>query len=378
MHHLTDDDADRLRRQRRALADFGLHAFQSDDLDGLLHGATQLVSEAMGVDLVKVLEHHPDRREMLLRAGTGWKPGVVGHATMGDDGASPGGYALTVSEAVVSCDVDQEDRFEIPLLLRDHGVRSMVNVIIPGEPRPYGVLEVDARVIRTYSDDDVAFLQTYANLLAAAINRIRSHEELQRKSRDNQIMALELVHRVKNLLALVQAIVAQTTTRERTALEYQQMLSGRLAALAHAESLLLRDGTERADLGETAVAVLSPYLAARSDRVAIFGPPVMLSARQGRLVGLALHELATNASKHGALTVEGGGAELSWQLDETDWLHLVWKEHGGPEAKSPVQTGFGTRLLRDVMEGELEGHARFDYGPDGFTYRLKFPLVREG
>jgi two-component sensor histidine kinase len=370
--------ADRLRAQRAALADFGLHAFRSNDLDELLHGASRLVSEALEVDLVKVLEHWPERGQMFMRAGVHWEPGVVGTVTFADDQHSPGGYALKAGEAVVSRDVATETRFEIPEVLLRHGVRSMVNVIIDGKRQPYGVLEVDARDKRDFNEDDVAFLRTYANLLSAAIERIRTHAELENRAREQSILARELGHRVKNVLGLVQAIASQTFVQGRTAEEFQKALVGRLQALAAAEDMVFDTRSDSIDVRKMALVVLEPHRLDRPRSVAIEGPSLRLPARQGRMLGLAFHELATNAAKYGALSKPQGMVRLHWALDEAgQHLTLLWQERDGPEVRPPDHDGFGTRLLQDVVRYELEGTAELEYLPDGLRYRLEFPLSED-
>jgi GAF domain-containing protein len=139
-------NVEKLKLQRAALADFGLFAFRCHDVDKLLHRASDLVSNAHDVPFVKVLEHRRDRGEMFMRSGVNWQRGVVGNEAFGDDERSPGGYALRIDHAVVSPDINLEDRFEIPDVLRRHGVRSIANVVIVGEETPFGVLEVDAGV----------------------------------------------------------------------------------------------------------------------------------------------------------------------------------------------------------------------------------------
>src|SRR3546814_11393205 len=101
---------------------------------------------------------------MLVRAGVNWKPCIVGHATLGAHGSSPDGYALQTNEAVVSPDTATETRFEIPHLLKEHGVKSMVNVVIRGRRGPWGVLEVDDSRRRNFNADDINFLQNYAKI----------------------------------------------------------------------------------------------------------------------------------------------------------------------------------------------------------------------
>jgi len=369
---------EQLRRQREVLADFGLFAFRCDDMDGLLHRATELVSEALGVPLVKVLEHRPERGEMLVRSGVNWQEGVVGRETFGDHEKSPGGYALKADGPVVSPDLDLEDRFETPDVLRRHGVMSMVNVVIAGEDAAFGVLEVDARERRDFGDDEVAFLRTYANLLAAAIERLRTHDELRRSVREQGLLARELGHRVRNVLGLVRALASRTSAEGRTAEEFRAAFIERLHALSVAEGLVFASTDERVDPEVLAREVLAPYRQDGPARLVIDGVSVRLSARQARMFGLALHELATNAMKHGALGVPDGSVRLDWHIEDAEEtqrrLSMTWQEANGPEITPPERKGFGTRLLEDVVAHELNGEAELDYARRGLTYRLRFQL----
>ena len=135
-------EAGKLRKQVATLACFGGRALRSSNIGELLQEATLLVSDAIEVDLVKVLELLPDGENLLVRAGVNWSPGVVGHATISADGGSAAGHALCTDEPVIS-DLTTESRFNIPTLLVDHGVKSTVNVVIRGDRGPFGVLEVE-------------------------------------------------------------------------------------------------------------------------------------------------------------------------------------------------------------------------------------------
>src|SRR5437660_6097218 len=172
------DDADKLRKQVSTLAEFGKRALRVDDVGALLQEATQLVSDAIDVDLAKVLELLPDGETMLVRAGVNWNPGVVGHATIPALEGSSGGYALRTGDPVITENVATETRFQIPRLLTEHGVKSTVNVLIRGEDRPFGVLEVDSRQLRSFAQDDIDFRQDCANLLASAIDGGRAQAEV--------------------------------------------------------------------------------------------------------------------------------------------------------------------------------------------------------
>jgi hypothetical protein len=133
MRELHGTSADKLRKQVSTLAKFGGEALRSGSIGDLLQRATQLVSEAIEVDLVKVLQLLPDGQKFLVRAGANWRPGVVGHATIPAHGGSAAGFALQSAKPVLSEDIAAEKRFRHPDLLFEHNVRSTVNVLIRGD-----------------------------------------------------------------------------------------------------------------------------------------------------------------------------------------------------------------------------------------------------
>ncbi len=180
MGEAKDDRNHKLLQQQTALARFGELALKSDDLDEILTEASRLVAEALGTDLAKVMELKEDGETLLVRAGVGWKPGVVGHATTKASDRTSEGHALKTGGPMISADIDQETRFSYPPFLIDNGVKAVANVPIigaDGKP-PFGILQIDSREPRRFSDSDTAFLRTYANLLAAAVNRFRVTEDL--------------------------------------------------------------------------------------------------------------------------------------------------------------------------------------------------------
>jgi len=169
-----------LLRQHTVLARFGELALRSDDLDEILTASCRLVGEALGTDLAKVVELQEDGETLLVRAGVGWKPGVVGVATIKASDETSEGLALRNGEPMVSRDIATETRFRYPPFLIDNGVKAVANVpIIGGEGRPpYGILQVDSREPRDFTESDTAFLSGYANLLAATVDRLRALREL--------------------------------------------------------------------------------------------------------------------------------------------------------------------------------------------------------
>ena len=175
------------------------------------------MSDAMDVDLVKVLELLPDGNTMLVRAGVNWAPGVVGHAIILANEGSAARYALLTGKSVITENVATETRFEIPLLLKEHGVQSTVNVIVRGEDEPFGVLEVDSRQLRSFGQDDIDFIQNYANLLSSAIKRVNDQAKLAQHER---VLRHELQHRINNMLMTIRAVAQRTRARSQNFYEF--------------------------------------------------------------------------------------------------------------------------------------------------------------
>jgi PAS domain S-box-containing protein len=165
-------------RQQKVGAELGLYALTNPDLHNLMRRAVTEVAETLGVDFCKVLELLPDSEEMLLRAGVGWKKGYVGRARVSAGTDSQAGYTLLSNEPVIVENLKSEKRFHGPPLLLEHGVVSGISVIIQGKDRPYGVLGAHTSNFRTFSRDDVNFVQAVANVLAAAIERRQAETSL--------------------------------------------------------------------------------------------------------------------------------------------------------------------------------------------------------
>lgn len=208
--HLAERLA-RRERQQDLLARFGIAALKSADIDALLQQATALCAEGLDAELCKALEWVMDSdgaERLLVRAGVGWNPGVVGHRSLGADLASPAGYALKTGEPVISNDLGLESRFRCPDLLAEHEVKRAINVIIRGEGEPFGVLEVDSRRDGHFNTADAAFLQGVANLLGGAIDRARDAAERRRTEtllRENEAQFRSLADLIPQLTWMADA-----------------------------------------------------------------------------------------------------------------------------------------------------------------------------
>ncbi len=178
----VDEELGIRARQQAVVAELGQHALADIGLDTLIDRAVGLVAGTLKVEYCKVLELLPDGNTLLLRAGEGWKKGLVGRAVVDAGINSQAVYTLLSSSPVIVEDLRTETRFNGPTLLHDHGVVSGVSVIIHGKERPFGILGVHTKTLRRFSRDDINFLRAVANVLAAAIERKQTEETL-RKSR---------------------------------------------------------------------------------------------------------------------------------------------------------------------------------------------------
>jgi PAS domain S-box-containing protein len=185
------------------------------------------------------------------------------------------------------------------------------------------------------------------------------------------LLAREVDHRARNALAVVQSIVR--LTRANNVEGYVAAVEGRIKALARAHALLSDARWHSADLGALVAEELAPYRAGEIDKVQVTGPNVSLPPHMAQGLALALHELATNAAKHGALSSLLGKLNLSWQL-RPDFLVLQWIETGGPRVAPPSARSFGLKVIRTSIENQLDGRAIFEWASTGMQCTLAIPL----
>ena len=187
------------------------------------------------------------------------------------------------------------------------------------------------------------------------------------------LLAREVDHRARNALAIIQSIIR--LTRAKSVDEYVATVEGRIKALALAHTLLSDSRWHGADLGTLVAEEFAPYRS--GNKVELKGPNVSLSPATAQGIALALHELATNAAKHGALSSLKGKVGLTWQL-EADTLTLHWAESGGPPIKTPSARSFGLKVIKASIEQQLGGKATFDWNPRGLRCDLAIALREAG
>lgn len=187
-----------------------------------------------------------------------------------------------------------------------------------------------------------------------------------------RLMLRELTHRSKNLLAVIQAMARKTASLSGDLDTFVSDFSLRLRAIAAAHDLLVSESWSGADLRELLRASLAPTIDPASDQVSLTGPTLMLTPDAAQNLGLAFHELATNASKYGALSQPGGRLRITWErLPEGG--RIVWTEAGGPPVLPPERRGFGRILLERLVGVTLNGSVELDFRPGGLVCEITLP-----
>jgi PAS domain S-box-containing protein len=357
-------------RQQETLARLGERALTESDLQKFFNEVVDTIGEILDVEMVEILELLPGDAELLLRAGIGWKAGLLGTATVSTGRDSQSGYTLASGRPVIVDNLETETRFPGPPLLLDHGVMSGITAPIAGrDGRAYGVLGAHTAKRRKFHDYDVSFIAAVANVAAGAIQR-RQLDQRQ------ELMIRELRHRSGNLFSQLLALFSQTAKNSRSVGDLVTKYEARVLALANAHRLITEGGWKSTSLTELLNTLLAPFL----DRISFKGPNVFLEPDPTFGLSMAVHELVTNASKHGSLTDPAGRVDLTWSVARTQQgltLVLDWKEGGGPTPKRSRRPGFGSRLINMVIERQLNGQVEQSFGPQGLDARLTVPLTHE-
>lgn len=218
-----------------------------------------------------------------------------------------------------------------------------------------------------------------AGKLVGAVNMLVDISERKRAEDQQALLVRELHHRVKNTLATVQAIMGSTARSAETIEEFTSALIGRIGSLARTH-LLLSDEGGAADFGGILRKELDAFDNGSEGRIMLSGPPVELPSQLAVTLGMALHELTTNAARYGALSVPEGKVEVTWSVTiaaQGRRLDFEWSENGGPPVTSLQRKGFGSRLLDTVLPGQIQAKTSVDFRPEGVRVTCSVPLPAE-
>jgi two-component sensor histidine kinase len=214
--------------------------------------------------------------------------------------------------------------------------------------------------------------------ITGASNIARDDTTRLRALKQHTLLTQELNHRVKNTLATVQSIAAQTLADEPDPKAFQDALNKRLAALSRTHNVLAQGEWRGARLDKLFWSEIAPHCEQESGRCRAEGPAVDLTPGAALALGMALHELATNAAKYGALSTPKGRVQARWEIDRANGaaqLRFEWREVGGPPVEGPPsRRGFGSRLIERGLAYQLNGEAKLSFDPSGVHFVLEAPL----
>ena len=354
-------------RRQAAVIELGDRIRDLEDVPAIAQAAAEIVARVIGASRAGFGTVDAARETVLMHpnwCAEGVAP-VMGMHRFRDYGSFI--EDLKAGQTVIIGDVAKDAR--TAKALKAIGISALVNVPI----REHGVLELVVFAhfpeARELSSEDLDFIRQVGDRTQASISRANAR-------RQQDVLNQELSHRLKNTLAMVQAIASRTLKglADEPAVD---VFMQRLHALASAHNVLLQQNWSGAPVADVVGAALASIEAV--DRLDIDGPPLHLGARVALSMSLLLHELGTNALKYGALSNSDGTVEIRWWTEvrnDVDTFVFRWTEKGGPGVFARTRRGFGSRLIEMGLMGS--GHAEMDFRPEGLVAELTAPLERIG
>jgi PAS domain S-box-containing protein len=247
----------------------------------------------------------------------------------------------------------------------------------PADPKPYAyeyrICRRDGEV-RWVDSHGLAYFEGTGRERRAVsfIGTIADITQRKESAERERLLMREINHRAKNMLSLVQAIARQTASREPP--DFIGRFTERIQALAANQNLLIRNEWHGVDVEDLVRAQLAHFADLVGSRIAAHGPKLRLNPGAAQAIGLAIHELATNAGKYGALSVDTGRVNVHWKTDGGT-LTMSWTECGGPPVSPPERRGFGVVVMQEMVEHSVDADVDLDYAPSGLTWRLTCPAA---
>jgi two-component sensor histidine kinase len=392
----------RLLRQQAALAEFGSLALVEKDLGTMLTEAARVCAECLGVPFSKVCRYRPEENDLLVEAGVGWNPGVIGHVVSRADNSSPQGRAFVTGLPVICADLSKDDAFVLPAFYSDHGIISTLDVIIRNKDgQPWGVLEIDNPRRHVYDEHDVDFVTGFANVLAEAVDASKRNRALQaaldqmqgmvadrdrlvasqtRLLSDKDMLAQELQHRVRNNLQLVYGMLNKHLGAPGDSVAGSEVaaIARRVMILAKVYDHLLGTGLGRTiDFGSYLTSLCDSFkdlepTERRDIGLTCHGMPFMLDLDTATALGLAVSELISNSYQH-AFPAGTGTIKVSLLRDASgSGAEIEFADNGVGFVEGTYNKRRGIGLVRRLIE-QVDGSATVQ-SDKGTVWTLKFPM----
>ena len=372
----------RVREHQRTIE--GLTRIGSDGLtpDRLMQHVTAQVSLVTHIDHTKILRFRPENGDLLVEAGVGWRPGVVGKTALAADFQSPAGRAFQTGAPVAIDDIKEAKEFRCPELLREHGIVSLLNVPITINGLTWGVLEIDNTRPSHFDEWDISFLTAVANVMGVCLalydanqNRVEAIAETARERAQFETVIRELQHRIKNNLQIIIAFLVQRL-RELSP-DVQAMLNtviGRIQSVALAHDLLSttakRSGVGFGDYLRS-LCVNLPQRA--GVKIEVVAQHVSIPIDRAVPAGLVVNELVTNSIKY-AFGNAGGNVKVRFSLVGNSSEACVTVQDDGRGMEIPPKKGLGLTLVEKLAQ-QIQGRLEYEKVETGTSAVLCFPVA---
>jgi two-component sensor histidine kinase len=372
----------RLLDQRRTIEALSRVGPETLATERLMHHVVAQVSRVTGVERIKIMRYRADRGDLLIVAGVGWKPGVVGNATLAADYSSPAGRAFQTGAPITIENILESDEFSVPDLLREHGIVALVNVPIMINGHAWGILEVDSTRPYKFDQWDISFLSTVANVMGICLSQCEAKQQnaeaLAEKARQRakfDTIIRELRHRVKNNL---QMIVSFLTVRTRDLpLEVRHRLNeviGKVQAVALAHDLLSTSDKASSVNFDDYLRALCANIVHRSEiTIEVEAQHVSMPIDRAVPAGLIVNELVTNSIKH-AFGKDGGRITIGFALTSNGSEACVFVEDSGKGMDTLPKRGLGLTLI-DGLAQQIQGRIDYVKAETGCKTMISFPVA---
>jgi two-component sensor histidine kinase len=396
---MTEDAAKvrKLLRQQAAIATFGSYALRESDLLKVLTEAARVCAEGLEVPFSKVCRYRAAENDLLIEAGYGWQPGVVGHVVSRADVSSPQGRAFATGEPSICNDLRSDNNFVLPPFYAAHGIVSTIDVIIKGGDRPYGVLEIDSDKQHDYDQHDIDFLTGFANVLSeavatsartatlqATIERMKGLvEEKDRLLGQKKILAEELQHRVRNNLQLVYGMLSKQLddTADNAGQRGIKAIARRVSTLAQVyDHLLGNEMTRTTDFGSYVRSLCANLAEIQGGPSGVTmscdSEPLILDLDVVTALGIVVAEVVTNSYDH-AFPNGKGAIVVSVQrlAGDVDMATMTISDNGDGFKPKLGSRRHGLGLVRRLVQ-QVRGTAMVN-ADDGTVWTIKVPLPHD-
>ncbi|HYD67124.1 sensor histidine kinase [Azospirillum sp.] len=381
-----DDDAlvARVSRYQDILTDYSRIAAEAKELGRLLQLTCVQAARGIGIKRTKIMRYRPAMGDLLVEAGVGWKPGVVGQVKLGTDIASPPGRTFQTRLPLVIDDLPNDPEFRYSPVLQEHGIVSALNVPMAADGVVWGVLEVDSEEPRHFSQSDAKFLTAMGNILGMAVQRklLEHHAgNVARKAiadvEQQKMLMRELLHRDKNDFQLIMALLVMQQSKQQDPNVRQAFrhVLDRVAAISMAhDQLSMRPETGTIDLADYLQALCGNFDQRREGiRIETQCEHADLVRERAVPLGLITNELVTNAIKH-AFPDGRGTVRVEFTVDQATEQGRLTVADNGTGMGPPRPGSAGLPLVQSLAE-QVGASVRQESPGRGTVFRITFPLV---